>query len=137
VKGLRAELTLRTGRRTEFVAITDALHEVLSEHGWKEGVLLVFCPHTTAAVAVNEGFDPELPVDFERVLDRLAPWDADYRHTEGNAAAHVKAMLVGHSVTLAVRQGRLALGRWQTVFLCEFDGPRTRHAWLQFEPAPA
>lgn len=134
MKAPRAELSLRSQARTEFVAMTEALDGVLEERGWKEGTLFVYCPHTTAAVTVNEGHDRGLLVDFERTLERMVPWNGGYRHEEDNAAAHVKAMLVGHSLTLLVRDAKLELGRWQKVFFCEFDGPRSRRLWLQFHP---
>jgi secondary thiamine-phosphate synthase enzyme len=136
VSGIRDEVGVRTGARTEFVAIDEVLQHTLVRNGWKKGTLVVYCPHTTAGVTVNEGYDPGLLEDFDQCLDRIVPWSAGYRHEEDNAAAHVKAILVGTSATLLVDGGKLELGRWQRVFLCEFDGPRSRRLWLQFHAAP-
>ncbi len=134
MKTLRAEISLRTEEHTVFVSVDEALRRVIAEHGWAEGTLVVYCPHTTAAVTVNEGYDPRLLSDFQQCLERMVPWKGNYRHEEDNTAAHVKALLVGNSVTLLVREGKLELGRWQTAFLCEFDGPRSRRLKLQFHP---
>ncbi len=128
-------LSVETRSRTEFVPlgarIAGAGKGLL--HG--DGLLHLYVPHTTAGICVNEGYDPDVVADVTRVLDRLVPWDADYRHAEGNSAAHMKAILVGSSVWIPVRQGTLALGRWQEIFFCEFDGPRTRSLELTFLPA--
>jgi secondary thiamine-phosphate synthase enzyme len=134
VKGLLAEISVRTSQHTEFVSIDDVLEHTIAESGWKDGALVVYCPHTTAAVTVNEGYDPRLLDDFVQCLERMVPWRGHYRHEDDNTAAHVKAMLVGSSVTLLVEDGKLDLGRWQTVFFCEFDGPRSRRLRLQFRP---
>ena len=129
------ELTVETRARTEFVPLSRRIRAEAASLLRGEGFLHAFVPHTTAAITVNEGYDPDVVADVERVLDRLVPWKADYRHGEGNAAAHVKSILVGSSVTIPVRGGALALGRWQEIFFCEFDGPRTRTVRLAFLPA--
>ncbi len=98
--------------------------------------MTVFNPHTTAGMTVNEGADPDVVRDLDTILDRIVPWIGGYRHAEGNAAAHAKAILTGSSVTLLVRGGRLVLGTWQTVWFCEYDGPRTRHAVGRGRPGP-
>ncbi|HSQ60847.1 MAG TPA: secondary thiamine-phosphate synthase enzyme YjbQ [Acidobacteriota bacterium] len=128
-------LTLETRSRTEFVPLGDRLAREGRNLLRGDGLLHVSIPHTTAGVCVNEGYDPDVVADVERVLDRLVPWSGGYRHAEGNSAAHVKAILVGSSVWVPVRDGALALGRWQEVFFCEFDGPRTRSVELTFLPA--
>ena len=124
-------LTLKTGARTEFVPLADRIRAEAADLLDGDGLLHLYVPHTTAGVCVNEGYDPDVTADLGRVLERLAPWKADYRHAEGNAAAHVKAVLVGHAATVPVQGGRLALGRWQEIFFCEFDGPRTRQVELR------
>jgi secondary thiamine-phosphate synthase enzyme len=125
-------LTVETGARTEFVPLAERIRTEAADLLDADGLLHLYVPHTTAGVCVNEGYDPDVMADLGRVLERLAPWKADYRHAEGNAAAHVKAVLVGHAATVPVRGGRLALGRWQEIFFCEFDGPRTRQVELRF-----
>jgi secondary thiamine-phosphate synthase enzyme len=129
------ELTVETRARTEFVPLSRRIRVEAAPLLRGEGFLHAYVPHTTAAITVNEGYDPDVVADVERVLDRLVPWKADYRHGEGNTAAHVKSILVGSSVTIPVRGGALALGRWQEIFFCEFDGPRTRTVQLAFLPA--
>jgi secondary thiamine-phosphate synthase enzyme len=124
-------LTIRTGAHTEFVPLASRIEAEAADLLSEDGLLHVYVPHTTAGVLVNEGADPDVMSDVGRVLERLVPWKGDYRHAEGNAAAHVKAVLVGHAATIPVRRGRLALGRWQEVFFCEFDGPRTRQVELR------
>lgn len=124
------EISLRTAARTDFVDVTDRVQEAVQRLGLDEDVVTVFNPHTTAGITVNEGADPDVVRDLDTILDRLVPWSAGYRHAEGNAAAHAKSVLTGSSVSLLVRGGRLALGTWQTVWFCEYDGPRTRKLWV-------
>jgi secondary thiamine-phosphate synthase enzyme len=95
-----------------------------------DGFVTVFVPHTTAGVTINEQADPDVAADVEKALSRLVPWNADYAHAEGNSAAHIQTALVGTSTLVPVKRGRLAMGTWQGIFLCEFDGPRTRELWL-------
>ena len=99
--------------------------------GMQDGVVTVFVPHTTAGVTINENADPDVVADITTSLDGLVPWSAGYRHSEGNSAAHVKASLMGSSVQVVVSEGRLALGTWQSVYFCEFDGPRHRKVWVE------
>ena len=127
-------LRVETERRTHFVPLAKRIRAEARTLLQGEGLLVVMVPHTTAGVCVNEGYDPDVMDDVGRVLERLVPWKADYRHAEGNSAAHVKTILVGSSVTVPVRDGTLDLGRWQEIFLCEFDGPRTRSVALTFQP---
>jgi secondary thiamine-phosphate synthase enzyme len=120
-------LTVPTSRRCELVDVTEEVARAVDALGVRGGAVLILSPHTTAGVTVNEGYDPDVADDLLRRLDRLAPEaDADDRHAEGNSDAHLKTALVGTSVVLPLREGGLALGRWQRVFLCEFDGPRRR-----------
>jgi secondary thiamine-phosphate synthase enzyme len=125
------QFSIRTRARAEMTDITGRVRQVLREEGWRDGVCVVFVPHTTAAVTINENADPAVPRDILAGLERLAPRDAGYRHAEGNADAHIKASLVGSSVTVCVAGGELVLGTWQSVFFCEFDGPRTRQVVMQ------
>ncbi len=120
------EFSVKTNGRTDFVDITGQVQAAAKELGVTDGALLVWVPHTTAAVTVNEGADPDVVRDLADALDRMAPWTAGYRHAEGNAAAHVKSSLFGCDQIVPVVSGRLALGTWQTVWFCEFDGPRRR-----------
>ncbi len=115
-----------TRQHSQMVDITAEVQRVVQESGVDEGAALVYCPHTTAGLTLNENADPSVCQDILETLERLVPWRAAYRHTEGNAAAHVKSSLVGHSLLIPVEGGRLVLGTWQGIFLCEFDGPRTR-----------
>lgn len=118
---------LRTSRREELVDVTARVAEAVRESGVREGWAVVYCPHTTAAMTVNENADPDVVTDVLDALRRLAPRDAGWRHVEGNSDGHVKAALVGSSVTIPIAEGRLALGTWQAVYFCEFDGPRRRN----------
>lgn len=121
-------IQIQTQGRDQAVDITPRVAEVVAASGVAEGWCTVYVPHTTAAVTVNEAADPDVMADLLAALDRLAPWRAGYRHAEGNAAAHVKSVLVGASARVPVSGGRLALGTWQGVFFMEFDGPRARQA---------
>ncbi len=123
-------LKVSTGSRIELKDITAEVSRIIGRWGLKEGHVLIYVPHTTAGVTINEAADPSVAQDIEDVLTRLVPAGAGYRHAEGNADAHVKATLVGSSVLVRVASGRMALGTWQGVFLCEFDGPRTRRVEL-------
>ena len=110
--------------------VTRAIREAVGGLPAWDGLLHVYSPHTTAGVMVNEQADPDVAADLEKALARMVPWKADYAHAEGNSAAHIQAALVGGSAWVPVRGGALALGTWQGIFLCEFDGPRTRELWL-------
>lgn len=128
------ELTLRTRGRTDFIDLTGQVQQHLAELDLREGAVLVFNPHTTAAVTINEGADPDVVRDMSRALDKLVPWQDGYDHAEGNSAAHIKASLFGSSVTVPVQNGCLRLGTWQKIWFCDFDGPRSRKVWLQALP---
>ena len=120
------KFTVRTNARCEMIDITDKVATLVRESGLRAGICHVFVPHTTAALTINENADPDVPRDILDSLDRVVPLSNRYRHAEGNAAAHVKASLLGASQTVFVENGRLVLGTWQSLFFCEFDGPRTR-----------
>ena len=128
----RAKLTVETDERSQVVLLRSRVEDALGKLGAAEGLCHLWCPHTTAGLTVNEGDDPDVASDFLNYLDRLVPWNGGYRHAEGNEAAHIKAILVGASVTVPVTGGRLGLGTWQDVYLCEFDGPRRRTVELRF-----
>ncbi len=121
-------LSIRTTKKTETVDITDRVAEKVKDAKVRDGICVVTVAHTTAAVFVNENADPDVQRDVLATLARLVPDSGDYRHAEGNGPAHIKAVLVGHDATCAIRDGQLALGRWQGIYLAEFDGPRTRSA---------
>lgn len=125
-------LNLSTRARTEFIPLSERIRTEARALLHGSGILHLYVPHTTAAVCINEGFDPDVVADVDRVLDRMVPWKADYRHGEGNTAAHVKSILVGASVTVPVENGSMLLGRWQEIFFCEFDGPRSRTVQISF-----
>ena len=126
------EFTLKTTARNQFVEITDPVREAITASGVKSGLCVVYCPHTTAAITVNENADPDVVHDMLLYLNRTIPKDQPgFRHGEGNSDSHIKASLVGPSVTLVVTDGDLVLGRWQGVYFCEFDGPRTRTVAVQ------
>ena len=123
---------VQTERRNEFVEITDRVRHHVKQRGLRQGVCVVYCPHTTAAITINENADPDVVHDmllwFERTVPKEQP---GFRHGEGNSDSHIKASLVGPSVTLLVENGELVLGRWQGVYFCEFDGPRSRKVHVQ------
>lgn len=125
----RVEIPLVTHAREEVVDITASVEEGLRSLGVANGLVLLFCPHTTAAVTVNEVADPDVRADVGAALAKLVP-PLPFRHREGNAAAHVRAALLGPSLLLPVVGGRLELGTWQGVYFLEFDGPRQRQVWL-------
>jgi secondary thiamine-phosphate synthase enzyme len=123
-------LSVRTEQREQMLDITDAIAGAVSQLGIGDGAVLVHVPHTTAAVTVNEGYDPDVAADVLGHLKAVVPSSPAFAHAEGNSDSHIKAILVGCSQPVAVEDGRPALGRWQRVFLCEFDGPRTRQVWV-------
>ena len=125
-------LPVKTRSRTELVDITGDVQAAIGEAGVRDGFCMVFVPHTTAAVTINENADPTVKDDMLKVINKVIPWDDGYRHLEGNSAAHIKSTLVGASELLAVVGGKLQLGTWQGIFFCEFDGPRRRKVHLHF-----
>ncbi len=120
------QFSVRTNARSEMIDITDRIRALLKESRIRSGICHVFVPHTTAAVTINENADPDVPRDILSELDKIVPHNDHYRHVEGNSAAHIKASIVGASETLLIENGDLVLGTWQSIFFCEFDGPRTR-----------
>ena len=122
----RGECSVHTTGRAALIDLTDLLQQAVTGTGVEEGILVVYNPHTTAALTINEGADPDVRHDLLGALQRIVPADYPYRHAEGNSDAHIKAALLGSSAQIIVEGGRLVLGTWQRVFLCEFDGPRRR-----------
>jgi secondary thiamine-phosphate synthase enzyme len=127
------KIPLSTRRREELVDITSSVEEAVKKAGILSGLCVLYCPHTTAAITVNEGADPAVAQDMAAGLRRLIPKDWDFSHLEGNSDAHMKASLVGPSQTLIIDGGRLVLGTWQRVFFCEFDGPRKRAFFVSIQ----
>ena len=119
-------LRLKTDRRTQLVDVTERVQRAVAQSGVASGVCYLYVPHTTAGVIINEHADPDVATDVEATLDKLVPRSGAYRHSEGNSDSHVKAALVGTSQVVFIESGKLALGRWQGIFFCEFDGPRER-----------
>lgn len=126
------ELTIKTSERSQFMAITSKITDYVSQQGWKDGVLTIFVPHTTAGITINENADPDVQRDMKSFIDELVPQSRHFRHSEGNSDAHIKASLMGSSVQLILKNGRPLLGGWQGIYFCEFDGPRTRKLYLAF-----
>jgi len=124
-------LTVNTRSQTELVDITAEVGRMVAKSGVRQGLCMVYVPHTTAGVTINESADPSVRADLLMVLNQMVPWKADYRHMEGNSPAHVKSTLVGTSQTVAIENGTLVLGTWQGIFFCEFDGPRQRSVHLR------
>lgn len=117
---------VRTSAQTEFIDITRSVQDAVSKTGVEEGICIIFIPHTTAAITINENADPSVPQDIVMELNKIVPFKDQYRHTEGNSPAHIKASLLGSSQTVLIESGKLVLGTWQGIFFCEFDGPRSR-----------
>jgi len=124
-------LTVNTRSQTELVDITAEVGRMVAKSGVRQGLCMMYVPHTTAGVTINESADPSVRADLLMVLNQMVPWKADYRHMEGNSPAHVKSTLVGTSQTVAIENGALVLGTWQGIFFCEFDGPRQRSVHLR------
>lgn len=124
-------IEIRSRRREEIIDITHEIAGLKAVAGCREGLCTVFVPHTTAGVTINENADPDVKADILGVLREAVPDSHPYSHTEGNGPAHVKASLVGSSVTVLVEEGKLRLGTWQGICFCEFDGPRTRKVWVK------
>ncbi|MBI5166970.1 MAG: YjbQ family protein [candidate division NC10 bacterium] len=128
------KISISTRSRTELIDVTHQVAQAVKEMGISDGICYVFVPHTTAGIIINENADPSVGKDILMELNKLIPLDDGYSHLEGNAAAHIKASIVGSSVTVLVEGGRLCLGTWQGIFFCEFDGPRSRQVWVKVTP---
>ncbi len=118
--------SIKTSKQVEFVDITHRVQEEVNKTGIKDGICIIFVPHTTAGLTINENADPSVVQDIIMELNKIVPFQDKYLHREGNSPAHIKASLVGSSLNIIIESGRLSLGTWQGIFLCEFDGPRSR-----------
>lgn len=125
------ELYIQTNRLNEFIDITNKVQQIVTEGGIIEGSVTVFIPHTTAGVTINENADPDVQKDMIKQLNTSIPFENNYTHIEGNSAAHIKASIMGFSVTIIINRGRLLLGTWQGIYFCEFDGPRKRKVFVK------
>jgi secondary thiamine-phosphate synthase enzyme len=125
------ELSIQTQRRTEFLDFSEKIQAIVGRDAVDSGICHIFVPHTTAGLTLNENWDPAVQQDILQTLDRLIPTSNDYKHTEGNSAAHIKATLIGFSASLPVQDSKLLLGTWQGIYLAEFDGPRTRRVLVK------
>ncbi|MCK4339073.1 MAG: secondary thiamine-phosphate synthase enzyme YjbQ [Candidatus Cloacimonetes bacterium] len=124
-------LQVRTHKQFECINITSQVHSLIKDSGVKDGIVTIYCPHTTAAITINEGADPSVVHDLLYELDKLIPLRDNYQHLEGNSAAHIKSSLVGCFQTVIIENGSLVLGTWQAIFFCEFDGPRNRKVLIK------
>lgn len=127
------KFSLSTHSRSELIDISSQVEDIVKETQVEEGTCRVFVPHTTAGILINEGADPSVRRDILNQLDKIIPWSGDYQHREGNSPAHIKASLVGSSETIFVEKGQLVLGTWQSIYFCEFDGPRHRQVIVKIE----
>jgi secondary thiamine-phosphate synthase enzyme len=128
------EISVETHSRVEMIDITAAVQKTVREEKIEEGICLIYTPHTTASITINENADPDVPRDILMELDKIVPLNDHYRHSEGNSAAHIKASMMGASETVFIEDGELVLGTWQSIFFCEFDGPRTRNVIVRLTP---
>jgi len=125
------QLRVQTKAKTELVDITQGIQRLVTESGVRSGICYVYVPHTTSGITINENTDPNVGRDILKELNKVIPFDDHYGHNEGNSAAHIKSTLVGVSKSVVVEEGRLALGTWQAIFYCEFDGPRDRRVYVK------
>jgi len=129
-----SELSIKTTKQTELIDITQEINNVVKKAEIKEGQCHIFVPHTTAAVTINENADPSVKEDILKEINKIIPFEDNYSHIEGNAAAHIKSSLVGVNKILLIKDGSLLLGTWQGIYFCEFDGPRTRKIYVRISP---
>jgi secondary thiamine-phosphate synthase enzyme len=125
------EIGVKSTDRAQIIDITAKVRDIVDRTPVEEGVCRVFVPHTTAGITVNEAYDHDVGADLLKQLDDMVPWIGGYRHTEGNSAAHIKASILGSTASIIIHEGQLALGTWQGLLFCEFDGPRQRQVWVQ------
>jgi len=125
------EIRVNSSKTTEFIDITSKVQAIVSKSKVKEGLCIVYCPHTTSGITVNENADPSVKEDIRNEMDKIIPWDDNYRHMEGNSAAHIKSSITGFSKVFIVHNNKLVLGTWQGIFFTEFDGPRTRKIFVK------
>ena len=124
-------INIKTHSRTEFINIDKYIASYANKKKFTNGILSIFIPHTTAGITINENADPDVKIDMDKILTNCIPWENNYNHFEGNSAAHVKASLMGNSANVFVENTQIQLGTWQSVYFCEFDGPRNRSFWIK------
>lgn len=129
-------IAVKTNAQTELLDVTREVQGVIQTEKFENGICMLYVPHTTAGITINESADPSVKRDILMVLNQMVPWEADYRHMEGNSPAHVKSSLMGASQQVIVENGRMVLGTWQGIFYCEFDGPRTRKLHIKLLAHP-
>lgn len=120
------EIDIKSNKRNEMMDISSDINDFVNESGIKKGLCFVFCPHTTAGITINEGADPDVKKDIMNYLEKLVPYESNFKHSEGNSDAHIKSSLVGVSETIIIDKNKLVLGTWQSIYFAEFDGPRNR-----------
>ncbi|MDT7879274.1 MAG: secondary thiamine-phosphate synthase enzyme YjbQ [Candidatus Hydrothermia bacterium] len=125
------KLNIKTTSNVEIIDITEDVKSVVNKLNKKDGIILIYVPHTTAAITINESYDPNVGNDIMEILNIIAPRDFNYKHIEGNASAHIKASLIGSSVMLILENGEIKMGKWQGILFFEFDGPRNREIWIK------
>ncbi len=125
-------MSVKTNAKTELIDVTSEIQSLVKQSAISNGICMLYVPHTTAAVTINESADPSVKDDILMILNQIVPWKANYRHLEGNSPAHIKAALVGPSEIIGIENGTLVLGTWQGIFFCEFDGPRNRKMHIRF-----
>ena len=124
-------LSLHTTAHTQMVNITPQVQEIVKSSGVTNGLCVIYVPHTTAAITINENTDPDVQTDFMKEINKIVPWEDDYQHAEGNAAAHLKASMMGFSETIIIQNSRLLLGTWQALFFPNYDGSRNRTVYVK------
>jgi len=125
------KIAIKTGVRCEFIDVTDTINNAVRTAGVNSGICHIFVPHTTCGLTINENADPSVKADIISALKKIVPENAGYTHSEGNSDAHIKSSMMGHSLQVLIEGSSLQLGTWQGIYLCEFDGPRTRQIWLK------
>ena len=125
------KLDVRTTAHTQMQDITHLIQKAVTESGVRDGICMIFIPHTTAAVTINENADPDVVRDFTMEINKIVPWEDGYHHMEGNSAAHLKSSMIGFSEQVIIENGRLVLGTWQGIYFCEYDGPRSRKVYIK------
>jgi secondary thiamine-phosphate synthase enzyme len=126
------KIFITTKRRKQLLDLNPFIDKLIREKNYKDGAIVIYVPHTTASITINEGADPNVAEDIIDTLSQKIPFSRNYKHTEGNSDAHIQSVLVGQSLIVIVEEGNLKLGRWQHIFFCEFDGPRNREVWIKF-----
>ncbi len=125
------QIDVKTHNRVEMIDITKNIQDIVKKSKIKSGLCIVFCPHTTAGLTINENADPAVKSDIVMETNKIIPFDNNYKHMEGNAAAHIKSTFYGQNLTLLIEDSELKLGTWQGIYFCEFDGPRRRKVWVK------